>query len=268
MDGVVHSLTATAQATGAEDLTIAVDVQVTGTSCAVDQTAARGSVDLELFGVAKDAGCSAARLSAPEVLVSDICAALTPAGFGSSKLTVLDQTFSLQFGDEPAVEIAQDFFVEGSSLGAGDVERVSADSAAMNIPANSAYGTYTLTVYWEQGLSGGRRLLRSTHVFGVGDHEAKSSLVILPASAQIEDAAGSIEAASEEEGGDAAPAAEEEDSWLSGGAIAGIIAGGVVVAGGIAYAAMQAQGGRRERLGGAPQYSAVRRSERFSTMNI
>ena len=63
-------------------------------------------------------------------------------------------------------------------------------------------------------------------------------------------------------------AAEEEDSGLSGGAIAGIIAGGVVVAGGIAYAAMQAQGGRRERLGGAPQYSAVRRSERFSTMNF
>merc|ERR1712216_1016318 len=251
VDGVVHSLTATAQATGAEDLTIAVDVQVTGTSCAVDQTWARGSVDLELFGVAKDAGCSAARLSAPEVLVSDICAALTPSGFGSSKLTVLDQTFSLQFGDEPAVEIAQDFFVEGSSLGAGDVERVSADSAAMNIPANSAYGTYTLTVYWEQGLSGGRRLLRSTHVFGVGDHEAKSSLVLLPASAQIEDAAGSIEAA--QEGATSQPAATEaEESGLSGGAIAGIIAVG------IAYAVVPRRP-RRERLGGAPQYSAVRR---------
>ena len=72
-----------------------------------------------------------------------------------------------------------------------------------------------------------------------------------------------------QEGATSQPAATEaEESGLSGGAIAGIIAGGVVVAGGIAYAAMQAQGGRRERLGGAPQYSAVRRSERFSTMNF
>lgn len=271
VDGVVHSLTATAQATGAEDLTIAVDVQVTGTSCAVDQTAARGSVDLELFGVAKDAGCSAARLSAPEVLVSDICAALTPSGFGSSKLTVLDQTFSLQFGDEPALEIAQDFFVEGSSLGAGDVERVSADSAAMNIPANSAYGTYTLTVYWEQGLSGGRRLLRSTHVFGVGDHEAKSSLVILPASAQIEDAVESLDAhETQGETTTAAPDAAEEESGLPGGIIALIVAGGILLVAGTGAVVTGRLSLKKNRLQNPARagYSAVRRSERFSTMNF
>ena len=90
-----------------------------------------------------------------------------------------------------------------------------------------------------------------------------------PSSAQIQDAAESLDAKSEDsEESEESEDSEEESSGLSGGAIAGIIAGGVVVAGGIAYAAMQAQGGRRVQRPSKAGYSVVRRSERFSTMNF
>lgn len=272
IDDIVHTLEAIAAAPGADDLTISLDVKVSGTTCGETQTAARGEVGLELFGIAKDKGCASTRIASPEVMEDQICASLTPSGFGSGSLTVLDQTLSLKFGDEPAVEIDHDFFGEGASLGDGDVERLSPDGAALDIPLGSAYGTYTLTVYWEQGLSQGRRLLRSTHVFGAGDHESIASLVILPASAQIEDAVESLDAhETQGETTTAAPDAAEEDEGLSGGAIAGIIAGGVVVAGGLVYVALQASGSGVSLSVGRPkkrEYSQVRRSERFSTMNF
>ena len=131
---------------------------------------------------------------------------------------------------------------------------------------DDAMSTLTITIVWEQVIPGlQRRLLRTTHVFGAGDHEAKSSIFILPASAQIEDAAESLDAASENA---PAPSPAKEDSGLSGGAIAGIIAGGVVVAGGVAYYVMRAQGGAPMRRPESAGYSVVRRSERFSTMNF
>ena len=62
------------------------------------------------------------------------------------------------------------------------------------------------------------------HVFlGAGGKTAKSSIFILPASAQIEDAAESLDAASNTT--DPAPEEKEEDSGLSDLAI-GLIAGG------------------------------------------
>jgi len=150
----------------------------------------------------------------------------------------------------------------------GDGARIG--DASRTLVFADVFKTYTLTVYWEQDLGGGfRRLLRSTHVFGAGDHEATSSVFILPASAQIEDAVESLDA-STEHATTAAPESTAEDKGLSGAAIAAIIAGGVVVGGGLAYFAVQA-GGVSVSVGNAGKkrpYSAVRRSERFSTMNF
>ena len=137
-----------------------------------------------------------------------------------------------------------------------------------------AFSTIKYTIFWKQELpTGGRRLLRSTHIFGASDHESIASLVVLPASAQIEDAVESLDASTEdaEDAEPVAPSPEAEDEGLSGGAIAGIIAGGVAVAGGIAYVAVQASGSGVSLSVGRPKkrdYSQVRRSERFSTMNF
>lgn len=240
--------------TGANCAALAIDmkIQVKGSPCAESGNLGRGDVALDL----KD--CNG---NAQAQADSSLCATLTPSDFGDSSLMVLDQELVKADPSGAEVAVTSPFFINGASY-PGD--SASDQVAQLALTVNDAFHTYTLTVFWEQTLSTGRRLLRTTHVFGAGDHKAKSSVFILPVSAQIEDAAGSIEAASETT---AAPAAEEEESGLSGGAIAGIIAGGVVVAVGIAYAVVP-QRRRREGLGGAPQYSAVRRSERFSTMNF
>ena len=112
-----------------------------------------------------------------------------------------------------------------------------------------AFAQLKYTIFWEQNLEERRRLLRSEHIFGAGVSKSVGSIVVLPSSAQIEDAAESLDATGHEEGheeGADAPADAEEDSGLTAGAIAGIIAGGVVVAGGIAYAACRhSSGGAR-----------------------
>ena len=143
----------------------------------------------------------------------------------------------------------------------------------LKLNESDAFSTIKYTIFWKQELKENtagtptRRLLRSTHIFGASDHESVASLVVLPASAQIEDAVESLDASTEGEETTAAPDAAEEDSGLSGGAIAGIIAGGVVVAGGVAYVAMEALK-PKDRRPKKREYTAVRRSERFSTMNF
>lgn len=256
-------------------LDIDLSIDVDGSPCGESDELEIGSVELTLYAVTDSLASPADCVNGAEVTdvvratTHDLCAKVSPSGFGSGKLKIIDQKMTRKSpGSDPEdVTMSNGDFFGAAAMSGNSVTK---SSVSHDIVAVDAMSTFTLTIVWEQTISGARRLLRTTHVFGAGDHEAKSSIFILPASAQIEDAAGSIEAASEDgasQSGDDAPA-EEKDSGLSGGAIAGIIAGGVVVAGGIAYAAMQAQGGRRERMGGAPQYSAVRRSERFSTMNF
>lgn len=241
-------------------LSIDMKIQVKGSPCAESGNLGRGDVALDLKDCKGNAQAQAD---------SSLCATLTPSDFGDSSLKVLDQELVKTDPTGTEVAVTSPFFTNGASYSGSSASN---QDAQLALTVNDAFHTYTLTVFWEQTLSSGRRLLRTTHVFGAGDHKAKSSIFILPASAQIEDAAGSIEAASEDgasQSGDDAPA-EEEDSGLSGGAIAGIIAGGVAAVLGIAYAVMQAQKGKDkdERMGGAQRYSAVRRSERFSTMNF
>lgn len=226
------------------------------------------------------------------------CGRLTLSNMGNFKFTILDTMVTRETpGSEPIFlcEKAGDttnqelcvgnargqLFLFGNDDTSGlntEVTHASGQTVT-KLPSNNvfqlnnvdAFSTIKYTIFWKQELpTGGRRLLRSTHIFGAGDHESIASLVILPPSAQIEDAVESLDAheTQGEETEPVAPSPEAEDEGLSGGAIAGIIAGsaaGVVL---IAYAVMQVQGGRRVSRQESAGYSAVRRSERFSTMNF
>ena len=269
-----YTLDAKLSSTGSGDdqaeLDIYLAIKVEGSPCGESDELERGSVELTLYGVADGAACTTAAATGPvRATTHDLCAKVSPSGFGSGELKIISQSLTRASpGSDPEdVTMAQDFF--GTAAMSGN--SVTKSSVSHNLEAEDAMSTFTLTIVWEQTISGSRRLLRTTHVFGAGDHEAKSSIFILPASAQIEDAAESLDASGHEEGHEEAATepATAEDEGLSGGAIAGIIAGGVVVAGGIAYYAVQAtQGGARMRKPEAAGYSVVRRSERFSTMNF
>ena len=261
-------------------ISFSVSTQVLGDPCSEGAAVERGDVTLDLYAVDDEANCFAAAEDAARAQDDKICANLTLTDFGDSGFKVTQELLQrvpsdqinadLSFKEGAVIKVVDhQFFVHDSSLGSGDATHTS--TTALDLAADDAFTTYKLTVYWEQILAstGGRRLLRSEHVFGAGEHKSLGSLVVLPASAQIEDAAESLDAKSEEsEESEESEDSEEESSGLSGGAIAGIIAGGVVVAGGIAYAAMQAQGGRRVQRPSKAGYSVVRRSERFSTMNF
>ena len=248
-------------------LHIDAQIEVKGTPCGVtDDNLDRGSVALDLYGVDKDANfdCSTASPSADQSLITpnnnDLCASINVTGMGSGTLRVVSEELTRKSPGSAPEKVSGSFFTLPSYAN-GEHK---SDRGRQLFPED-AMTEYTLTIVWEQALS--RRLLRTTHVFGAGEKSAKSSIFILPASAQIQDAAESLDAASENATDTTETA--EEDEGLSGGAIAGIIAGGVVVAGGIAYVAMQAQGSglplsRPQQAG----YSVVRRSERFSTMNF
>jgi hypothetical protein len=271
----------TSACTECAKLELEIDLQVLGSPCAASDTLERGEVTLDLFAVAQtDPDCSGTAKQVASALDDKLCASLTPSGFGSSTLKVLSETLSHQSSDgSGAVVVVTDPFFTPASFTAGDGKQIGA--ASRNLNYADAFKTYTLTVYWEQDLGGGfRRLLRSSHVFGAGDHEAKSSIFILPASAQIQDAVESLDAGSEgaeepasnttdepAEEEDAEEDAEAEGSGLSGGEIAVIIGGCVVGAIGIAYATVQVVR-VNQQMGGGPQYSAVRRSERFSQVNF
>lgn len=231
------------------------------------------------------------------------CGRLTLSNMGNFKFTILDTMVTRETqGSEPIFlcEKAGDttnqelcvgtargqLFLFGNDDTSNLNTEVTHDSGqtVTKLPSNNvfqldnvdAFSTIKYTIFWKQELpTGTRRLLRSTHVFGAGDHESIASLVILPASAQIEDAVESLDASTEgEDAEDAepvAPSPEAEDEGLSGAAIAGIIVGGVFVAGGLVYVAIQASGSRVSLSVGRPKkrdYSQVRRSERFSTMNF
>lgn len=248
------------------ELHIDAQIEVKGTPCGVtDDNLDRGSVELDLYGVAKAATCASASASADQSLITpdnnDLCASINVTGMGSGTLSIVSQELTRKSPGSAPEKVSTTFFSATSYAN----DAVHKSDGGRELQPEDAMTEYTLTIVWEQALS--RRLLRTTHVFGAGDHEAKSSIFILPPSAQIQDAAESLDAKSEES--EESEDSEEEDSGLSGGAIAGIIAGGVVVAGGIAYYAMQAtQGGARMRKPEAAGYSVVRRSERFSTMNF
>lgn len=257
------------------ELDLTLHVEVDGTPCDSSPDALeQGDVELKLFGIAASDtdGCSSTTRKFADVKTNEdsVCASLTMSEFDSSTLKVLSETLTMKTPGSAAQVKDHLFFLEeqgtAKPLAQGDGEQNS--ESPMNLTEADAFAEYTLVINWEQDLGSRRRLLRSEHVFGAGDHESIASLVVLPASAQIQDAAESLDAATENAPAPA-PAPAEEDEGLSGGAIAGIIAGGVVVAGGIAYVAMQARGSglpvsRPQQAG----YSVVRRSERFSTMNF
>jgi len=227
---------------------------------------------------------SSTEQSVAHALDDKLCAKLTPSGFGNAGLQVTREllqrvpsdmidmdspTFDFVAGAVPQV-ITHDFFEHDDNLVRTNGVHKSADAKAHGLLYDDAFTSYRLEVDWYQQLS--QRRLRSVHVFGAGDHESLSTVMILPPSAQIEDAVESLDAhETQGETTTAAPDAAEKDEGLSGGAIVGIIAGGVVVAGGLVYVAMQASGSgvsfsvRRPKK---KEYTPVRRSERFSTMNF
>lgn len=262
-----------------------VNTQVIGDPCGEDVDVSPGEVLLELYSVPSAGECSSTANTVTRALDDKICAQLTPSLFGQSYLKVTDELLervpsdmlnadlSFKAGAVPEV-IANDFFTHNANLNQGDVATQSDSAQALSLVYDDAFTSYKLTVDWEQVLpqGGGRRLLRSTHIFGAGDHESIASLFILPPSAQVEDAVESLDASTEGEDAEpVAPSPEAEDEGLSGAAIAGIIVGGVAVAGGIVYVAVQALGSGVSLSVGRPKkrdYSQVRRSERFSTMNF
>ena len=226
------------------------------------------------------------------------CGRLTLSNMGNFKFTILDTMVTRQTqGSEPiflcekAGDSTNQELCVGNArgqlflFGADDTSGLNTDvshavgQSVTTLASNNvfqldnvdAFSTIKYTIFWKQELpTGGRRLLRSTHIFGAGDHESVASLVVLPASAQIEDAVESLDASVHEEGHEettAAPDAAEEDSGLTGGQITAIIIAGVVVAGGVAYVAMEALK-PKDRRPKKREYTAVRRSERFSTMNF
>merc|ERR1711991_42024 len=166
-----------------------------------------------------------------------------------------------------------DFFEHEKSLGSGDAVHTSSNASAHILQADDAFTTYKLTVYWEQELAkaGGRRMLRSEHVFGAGGDSSKSAIYILPAVAQIEDAAESLDSQPVENNTNTTSEPKKgESSKLSTGEIAGIVGGSVAGVALLAYLGMQLSksDSKYSPLGDSGvRYSAVRRSERFSTMN-
>lgn len=263
------------------ELHIDAQIEVDGTPCGESDKLERGSVELTLYGVDNSdkantvTVCSSASPSGEQDDITpdnnDLCASINVTGMGSGTVSIVSEQLTRKSPGSNPEEISGSWFSATSY--SNDV--VHKSDGGRVLLAEDALTTFTLTIVWEQELS--RRLLRSTHVFGAGDHEAKSSIFILPASAQIQDAVESLDAGSEgaeepaeepaEDAEPVAPSPEAEDSGLSGGEIAGIIAGGVVVVVGVAYAAVQAVR-VNQQMGGGPQYSAVRRSERFSQMNF
>ena len=285
----LHATVLESQGAQTRTLTLNMDVKVKGTPCAnTPDTLERGDVTLTLFGVSKASTVTCAsvdvedRQTAPEVVKSKVCAVLGVERFEQSTLQVRSERLTRQAPGAAAQVINNLFFMDSAGavkdLSQGDGEKIS--SKTLQLDEDDAFATYTLVIEWEQKLADSRRRLRSTHIFGAGDHESIASLVILPSSAQIEDAVESLDAhetqgdneTQGEETEPVAPSPEAEDEGLSGGlsgdVIAGIIAGSAAGVGLIAYTVMQVQGGRRVSRQESAGYSAVRRSERFSTMNF
>ena len=279
----------------AKDMSLNFDFNVilTGTPCPETDAIAAGDVVLKLY--TKDGANACATGDDMSALGNtpradqDACGRLELRNTGEFKLRILDTTLTRKSTGSAAVvldtrdDLFQSWSVNARYFGESISDVNVASDGFIDLVNADAFSEIKYVVYWEQCLgtacedvsAGGRRLLRSTHVFGAGDHESIASLVILPASAQIEDAVESLDAhETQGETTTAAPDASdaaEEDSGLSGAAIAGIIVGGVFVAGGLVYVAIQASGSRVSLSVGRPKkrdYSQVRRSERFSTMNF
>jgi hypothetical protein len=265
-------------------ISFSVSTQVLGDPCGEGAAVERGDVTLDIYAVDDEVDCFAAAEDAARAQDDKLCANLTLSDFGNSGFKVTQELLQrvpsdqinadLSFKQGAVIKVVDHkFFAHNRSLGSGDATHTS--SQTLDLAADDAFTTYKLTVYWEQILAsaGGRRLLRSEHVFGAGEHKSVRSLVILPASAQIEDAAESLNTASGDVSANDGSSVEEssdakKDEGLPGGAIVGIIVGSAAALIGIGYAYVKVRDGRRESLGGSPRYSAVRRSERFSTMNF
>ena len=296
--GKLSKASTTASLGGNDEVSFSFNVKFTGNPCDEEAESTAGDAELTLYKVTptqRDSGFSCATdddLAFDPQADGAICGRLSLTNMGAFKFEILDTVVTKYtvnqdgtLGSEPVYlcENADDVTNEKECVGdprgqlftkgdKGEGDQVIASEGIFNLANEDAFSTIRYTIYWKMSLGERRRLLRSDHIFGAGDHESVASLVILPASAQIEDAVESLDASVHEEGHEettAAPDAAEEDEGLSGGAIAGIIAGGVVVAGGIAYYAMQAmKGGASMRKPKEAGYSVVRRSERFSTMNF
>ena len=273
--GLDVTLRDTRQGYSTTRLEITSDIQVTGSPCGASDTLERGSVELDLYGVLSTSGdCDSTNKVADDTVNAKshkLCASLNVDGFGSSSLSIVEETLTRTSpGAEPEPVTETTFFNSSyTNIEINTLDLFESSSAHSLDVAADSMKTYTLTVVWEQALS--RRLLRTTHVFGAGEKSARSSIFILPASAQIEDAAGSLDAKSEED----EPASEEEEKKASGlselaiGLIAGGIALFVLAVGYFVWKRVEEKrqgstGGETGALG----YMPVRRSERFSTMNF
>lgn len=280
--GLNVALIDTRQSYSSTRLDITSVIQVTGSPCDASDTLERGSVELDLYGVEKGLSCDASnKVDDGAVTASghNLCASLQVSDFGSSSLSIVSETLTrASLGQEPELRTGITFFEDNYQN--SDLTSLVESTGYVNLnPIYDPMKTYTLTVVWEQELSSGsRRLLRTTHVFGAGEKSARSSIFILPASAQIEDAAGSLDAKSEEDepaSEEDEPASEEEEkkasslSELEIGLIAG--AGALFVLG-VGYWVWKRDKEKRQGSTGGETgplgYMPVRRSERFSTMNF
>lgn len=241
------------------------------------------------------------KFKSPRALDDVVCGRLNVTGLGDSKLYIMRTKLTRQLPDQTAAEllcqgatgeldaangeecvgIARNVMFrskESEDTEVGYEETVEdsghfihfADSS-IKLVADDAFGTLRYTIFWEQRLAGRRRLLRSDMILGAGESSAKGELVVLPVSDQIQDAVESLDSEPAGSTDSSDDSADSDDDGLSGGAIAGIVAGSAAGVGLIAYVAytMQQSGAiLGTKSPSANGYSAVRRSERFSTMNF
>lgn len=299
---------------GSAEVSIEFTIDMNGSPCSKDDRVDRAEVTLQLYNAGEvddaDVGsaCTAAaynesapRFLSPQASTEKVCGKLSITGLGDSKLYVTRTKLTRQLADQSAAEllceVATDetdpanaepckgivrnkLFADTEDTSAAGLDKTMfpkySDSAITLVPED-AFATITYTVFWEQRLGARRRLLRSDLVLGAGESEAKGSIVILPSSAQIEDAVESLDAHDVvEEDADAeetAPSPEAESSGLSTVAIVLISVGGAAVLVGAVYGGIQVSKGGLSLGAGLNRpkkrdYTQVRRSERFSTMKF
>jgi len=172
-----------------------------GTPCADEQSFdGSGTVTLDLY-TAESATCNATDTRTNKAPKADekLCAYLKFNHEGAFELKVTDTqvTRKAQGGlAQVLCEAATDTACIGSVRGKlfesdttlNSTHNEATSTGIFALEQSDAFSDVTYVVFWEQNYKGGSRRLRSTHVFGAGDHSSTATLSVLPASAQIGEA--------------------------------------------------------------------------------
>ena len=286
------------------ELDIEFEFQILGSPCDAEQTITQGKVELKLFGKSNsnkvggvirdgavvevpsqwDLTCdneTVVHLVNGEVQVFDqLCSELSFSEMGDSSLKILSSVLTRKSPGTPPQVLSFDpsmgrfpLWTDGEILTSNTSYT---SSKGYMTTFDDVYATFTLTVNWEQLLSGGsRRLLRSVHVFGASDGEVSADMLVLPASQQIRESADGGETLSDASHSTKDSAEDDKIDWGHPGlivlySIAGVF---VILVARSLYRHGNALQSTKALLSGnledlerprRTSYSQVRRSERFS----